>query len=784
MSNESNNLSSNPLLLKKESIEASHVVEREPHSLPVFDTQSDTTFDDLIALGSILTDTPLGAISIVDNEREWIRSTHGFDSKQFKLSPALTAETIREQEPCFVIPDATQDERFAKKPLVIGDPHIRFYAGVPMLNAQGVPLGIFSVMDRKPRQLTPRQMELLQHIARITMDLAERERHRIILQKHVLFGGQVGLSLPDIISRIASPTGEIQTLVSNLIAEYTPILGRVAARIQRFHKGAAAELFHTPDEPPTGLQQIGWVKLDQTALLATDIIRQGVIHAEEPEETAFFYAIVPLKFTTHIVARVDFICTVPQDNRLDNLFNLMITSFSYLAEKVIHLEELKFYVDHDSLTDLGSRSLLISELEKVIQLTRAEQPIAVLFNIRLEGLDEINDNYGYTAGDDALVEAARRLRSLQGGKAFVARVGGDNFMVLMRDENLEKNLPALLSEVEVCASVPFHINHDEIGIYADVGCAVINDPTAHPIEMLRRAEVTLRHAATQESGIHRRVYIYREQMFQERLQLHKTNLLVRQAYNENRFLLRFQPVFDLTTNRLIGAETLLRLKQKDGRIVDAGQFNSAVPRIRYQASIDEWVFSEFVRQFGERSPGRKLLEIEGFMLSLNVTPVFLSAKGFAEKWLAKLSDAGIPHKAIVFEVVESPILLENEDLIENLKQLRAAGARVSVDDFGSGYSNLRHLIQLPVDIVKFDKAFLSELTAQQGKSRILLPSLINLCHELGYQSMCEGVETSEQVEFLRHTNCRFVQGYFYGKAMPLADVLALSLQGSPPSTDS
>jgi sensor c-di-GMP phosphodiesterase-like protein len=101
-----------------------------------------------------------------------------------------------------------------------------------------------------------------------------------------------------------------------------------------------------------------------------------------------------------------------------------------------------------------------------------------------------------------------------------------------------------------------------------------------------------------------------------------------------------------------------------------------------------------------------------------------------------------------------------------------------VDDFGSGYINLRHLIQLKVVIVKFDKAFLSELTTQQSKSRILLPSLISLCHELGYQSLCEGVETSEQVEFLRQTNCRFVQGYFYGKAMPLSEVLALS-QGEP-----
>ena len=779
MSNEVKNLPGHPLLLKDESGEVSHLVEQVPHPIPIFDVQSDAAFDDLIALGSILTDTPLGAISIVDNEREWIRSTHGFDPKQFKLSPDLAAQTIREQEPCFVVPDAAQDERFAENPLVIGDPHIRFYAGVPMLNAQGAPLGIFSVMDRKPRQLTPRQMELLQHIARITMDLAERERHRLILQKHVLFGGQVGLSLPDIISRIASPSGEIQALVSNLIAEYTPILGQIAARIQRFDKGAAAELYHTPSEPPTSLQQKGWVKLNHTVLLATDVIRQGVIHAGEPEGGAFFYAVVPLKFTSHVLARVDFLCAIPQDSRFDNLFNLMLSSFSSLAEKVIHLEELKYYVDHDSLTDLGSRSLLISEIEKAIQITSAERPIAVLFHIYFESLTEINDNFGYAAGDDALVEAARRLRTLQGGKAFVARVGGDKFMVLMRDENLEKNFPALLSEVEVCAALPFRIDHDEIRISADVGCAVINDPTAHPIEMLRRAEVTLRHAATQESGMQRRVYTYHEQMFQERLQLHKTNLLVRQAYSENRFLLRFQPIFDLATNRLVGAETLLRLKQKDGQIVDAEQFISAVPRIRYQASIDEWVFSEFVRQFGERSPGRKLLEIEGFILSLNVTPVFLSAKGFAEKWLTKLSDAGIPHKAIVFEVVESPLLFENKALIENLNQLRASGVRVSVDDFGSGYSNLRHLIRLPVDIVKFDKAFLSELSGQDSKSRVLLPSLITLCHELGYSPMCEGVESSEQVEFLRHTKCRFVQGYFYGKAMPLADVLALSFQGSP-----
>ena len=177
--NEPHKILSQPLLLKDESQPASsQLTEMEiiakMYDLPAVDTESDIAFDDLIALASLLTETPLGAISFVDNEREWIKSTHGFDKSQLELSPSFAAHTIREQEPCFVVRDAAQDKRFANNPLVTGAPHIRFYAGVPMLSAEGVPLGSFCVMDRKPRELTPNQMELLQHIARIAMDLAER----------------------------------------------------------------------------------------------------------------------------------------------------------------------------------------------------------------------------------------------------------------------------------------------------------------------------------------------------------------------------------------------------------------------------------------------------------------------------------------------------------------------------------------------------------------------------------------------------------------------------------
>lgn len=780
MNNETNKTQSQ-LLLSGESMNSPQSSELERSErlcqLPNLNAESGVAFDNLIALASLLTDTPFGAISFLDSERKWVKTSGGLGQTQGELSRTFAAHTIREQEPCFVVPDATQDERFANNPLVTGEPHIRFYAGVPMLSAEGLPLGSFCVMDRKPRELTPLQMELLQHIARITVDLAERERRGRDLDKKGPFGEQTRGRLADVISRIASPTGQIRATIASLIAQYHPLLEGVAARIQRYHEGLPTEIIHLPDEPPTSIQKQQWDKLDQTALLATDVLRQGVLERGDSEVTTFFYAVVPLKFADHILARVDFLCDVPKDSRYDNFFKLMLASFSAMADREIHAEELKYYVDHDPLTGLGTRKLLLEEIDKVLQLTKTEKPSAILFHIRLDSLTELNDNFGYSAGDTALIETARHLREVHKGDNFVSRVGGDKFVVLVRDNDLEKNFEGLLGEVKLRASIPFRVDRDEIRIYADVGCVVIDDPTVSAIEMLRRAELTLRYAVSQESGSHRKVYTYQEEMFQERLLLNKTNLLVRQAYSENRFFLRFQPLFDLKTHDLKGAETLLRMKDRDGKIVDAGRFIAAIPRIRYQTSIDEWVFSEFVRQFGERSSGREMLDIENVMLSLNVTPVFLSTKGFADKWLAKWSNARIPYKAIVLEVVESPLLPENDPLLENLNQLREAGVRISVDDFGSGYSNLRHLIQLPVDIVKFDRAFLTELGSLKSKSRTLLPSLITLCFDLGYITICEGVETAEQVEFLRSTECQYAQGYFYGKAMPLAEVLALSQQG-------
>jgi EAL domain-containing protein (putative c-di-GMP-specific phosphodiesterase class I) len=224
---------------------------------------------------------------------------------------------------------------------------------------------------------------------------------------------------------------------------------------------------------------------------------------------------------------------------------------------------------------------------------------------------------------------------------------------------------------------------------------------------------------------------------------------------------------------MAGAEALLGVRGHDGEIMGASSFMPAVERIRHQVAMDEWVFAEFLRLFGPGMPGRKLMEDREFLLGLNATPAFLSTEGLAQRWLTDLQRAEIAPASTAIEVVESPLLRENETLLANLRRLRTEGVKIAIDDFGSGYSNLRHLMQLPVDFVKLDKSFVAELDGEESKARVLLRELARLCADLGYRTVCEGVETAVQAAFVSENGVRYGQGFYYGKPASLEQLQAM-----------
>lgn len=737
----------------------------------ILDTEPEAAFDNLIALASYVTETPLGAISFVDRDRQWFKATHGFGDKQTDRSIAFCAHAILETGPAFIVPDATKDERFSGNPLVTGPPHIRFYAGIPMLTPDGLPLGSFCVMDRAARELKPQQIEMLRHIARIAMDVMESERHAIVLEKHLIFGPSADGELPLAISNLAATSGPLHGLIDNLIGQYGPLLGGVHARIQRFRGEFPLEAFYVPEDPPSEAHQLLWDAVDAALHPASQTLRRGTLEADG---NRYFYGLIPVGFAGRVLARVDFISTVRDSPCFENLFKLMLASFLSMAEREVRAKELRFNADHDPLTGLGNRIPLIAELDRCIRSSTTGHLSKALAHLRLEGVAEINDNFGYAVGDQILISTAQRLKALQEGEPFVTRSGGDKFHVLFQDIRETDSLDGLLEMVAACLAEPFDLNGEKIRLYASIGCAVIDDPGLHPVEVLRRADVAMRKATAQEDRTASTIYIYEDGMFRERQHQHRINLLVRQAYAENRFFLFFQPVLDLEKGSLAGAEALLRIQDRSGSIIPAYEFMSAIERIHYQVMIDEWVFAEFISLCTGDRPARRLLATEEFTFGLNATPLLLSNTGFATRWLADLAAANIPPTKMVVEIIENPLILQNPTLLENLQVLRTAGVRIAVDDFGSGYSNLRHLTKLHIDIVKLDRAFLAELDTPNQRGKALLTSMITLCRDLGYLPLVEGVETAAQDSFLRANNCRYAQGYFYGKPMTLEDLLALT----------
>ena len=741
------------------------------HDYGILDTDREASFDNLIALAAQVTGTSMGAISFMDRDRQWFKSTYGFEGKQTDRSVAFCAHAILEQAPSFVVRDAADDERFAGTPLVTGEPHLRFYAGVPMMTPDGLPLGSFCVMDRKPHELDASQIKMLERIARITMDLVEQQRHLRIMEKHVLFRSVVDSELPAVIARIASPSGVLRGVIDDLIGQYAPLLGWVGARVRQYCAGDPAGMFVVPDDLADNQMQDVWRQLDAMAQPSSSTRGTGVI--ETAQGVKLLYAMVPLQFSGKVLARVDFLAPEQPDRHLFELFGLLSSSFEFLAGEKVRFEELQYVAEHDSLTGLSGRRLLTAEIESAIRSASSAAPEAVLFEVRLESVIEVNDNFGYAAGDEVIIEAGQRLRRLRGGSALVSREGGNKFLVLLRHADLATKLPMLLKEIESCMAQPFNIDGNEIRLSADIGCAVFSDPSVHPIEMLRRAEVAMRYAGTQETSPQRGVFIYREELFLDRQQRHHVNLQVRQAFDQRRFFLLFQPIFDLASGRVAGAEALLGVRGHDGETMGASSFMPAVERIRHQVAMDEWVFAEFLRLFGPGMPGRKLMEDREFLLGLNATPAFLSTEGLAQRWLTDLQRAEIAPASTAIEVVESPLLRENETLLANLRRLRTEGVKIAIDDFGSGYSNLRHLMQLPVDFVKLDKSFVAELDGEESKARVLLRELARLCADLGYRTVCEGVETAVQAAFVSENGVRYGQGFYYGKPASLEQLQAM-----------
>lgn len=442
-----------------------------------------------------------------------------------------------------------------------------------------------------------------------------------------------------------------------------------------------------------------------------------------------------------------------------------------IAERKEIASQLERLASHDSLTELPNRAYFREALVKAIRQAQADE--GCVFTVMFLDCDRfklINDSLGHLVGDKLLIEVARRLESCLDPGDLLSRFGGDEFTILLPNITSADEASAMAHKIQQKFALPFEIEQREFFIDMSLGM-VISQPTHQEPEQLLRDADTAMYAAKR----HAKTYyqLFDTEMHERTLATLHLETELRQAWERQSFDIYYQPIVDLSQGRIAGFEALLRWIHPTRGLITPGKFIPAAEEIGLILPIGQWVLYEACRQL-------KLWQ-EQFNLPLSIS-VNLSAKQFAQDRLLEqidliLQETNLQADLLRLEITESIIIDDTELVLTILQALKGRGIRLSLDDFGVGYSSLSYLHRFPIDILKIDRSFVDSIDRDDGYLE-LVKVIYMLAHNLGMQVVAEGIETMPQLAYLQQIGCEYGQGYYFAK--PLSQAEATRLLQSPP----
>ncbi|MBC9878783.1 EAL domain-containing protein [Bradyrhizobium sp. INPA01-394B] len=411
---------------------------------------------------------------------------------------------------------------------------------------------------------------------------------------------------------------------------------------------------------------------------------------------------------------------------------------------------------HDSLTDLPNRTLFREKMgEGLNQVAIAGGDMAVLC-FDLDNFKTVNDRLGHAAGDRLLRWVAARLKENVGEHDTVARLGGDEFAVLQRGPQPQSAERLARRLVEIIGHPP-PLESQSIHVGVSVGIAIAPDHGLDADELMKCADLALYQAKAKGRGAYQ---LFEPEMEAAARSRHALEHDLRGALEASQFHLVFQPQVRLDTTELTGFEALLRWKHPSRGFVSPAEFIPIAEENGLIVPIGEWVL---------RRACATAASWPDVTVAVNLSPVQFRSRGLVAMVTSALAEAGLPPQRLELEVTETALLDDSEATIGILHQLRALGVRVSLDDFGVGYSSLSYLRKFPFDRIKIDRSFVGTL-GESPESVAIVRTIASLGSVLGVETTAEGVETAEQLDFVRECGCTAVQGYYFGKPCPAAEV--------------
>lgn len=461
--------------------------------------------------------------------------------------------------------------------------------------------------------------------------------------------------------------------------------------------------------------------------------------------------------------------TIPVFDINGTLFRLDGIVTDMTAQKKVE-EKITYFVNHDYLTNLPNKRMFDEQLYSLIETLKAEQSdeqFAVMF-LDLDGFKRINDIFGQPTGDKLLRLVASRLQLCISDPEHdvVARMGGDEFSFIIRNVSSIDQLTDIANRVLAIFEETFFIDELELFITTSIGLAYFNKSTDDSTILIKKADIALQNAKLTGKNNFK---IYDESMEKEYLKFYNLERDLRRAIKKKEFLLHYQPKVNTKTGEIVGAEALIRWQHYQKGMISPGEFIPVAEKSAFIFDITDWTFRKACEQL-------KMWEQMGLPLvpvSVNISPRRFLKSNLVEVFLKIIQETGVNPEMLELEITETAII-ENAEVFENcLKELKKYGIRISLDDFGSGYSSLLYLNKFMIDTVKIDQQFIKCYMTDNNSP--LAKYTINLAHELNLNVVAEGVETKAQLDFLRHHNCDQIQGYLFSKPVP-AEKFAKLLQ--------
>jgi diguanylate cyclase (GGDEF)-like protein/PAS domain S-box-containing protein len=693
--------------------------ERQLEALNAYDlfgTQSEPEYDQFTELGAKLFAAPICLVSIAGAQEQWFKAHHGVATQSIPNAASFCSQMRSGGAPLIIL-DAAKDPVFSDSPLVTGEPHVRFYAGAPLVSPQGLHLGAYCVADTAPRDAFSAEEEwLLGHLAAMVAARMEKRRITRLVRAVQGFAGASSLAI-----LTADHDGRITFW--NRAAE--DMFGRTAAEaIGRSLDILIPERFRA--EHNAGMKRASAGRAAKLAGKTIEVVALRRNGDEFPAE---------LTISDWQGAR-------------GREFGAQVQDISHRRRRELTLEHL---AHHDPLTGLINRSAFTETLGACLHA----QGAAALLVFDLDGFKSVNDTFGYPVGDALLQAIAIRLNATAEASGTLARLAGDAFALLMVGEQDPFAARETAQAMLAAFLEPFRIGGHVLQIGLSIGVAMAPTHAADSEGLLLRADLAL--LACKRAG-GRQFRFFDTGMHNQLAARRAFKAELRRATAEGEWELFYQPQVRLADGALLGTEALLRWRHPSRGLLTPAAFLDVLETHPIAYEVGSWVIDEACRQLAAwRSAGWNVPRV-----SVNLFAAQFSAGTVEQVVSAALERHALHPGDLEIEVTETIALRPDDQIAAALHALREAGVHIAFDDFGTGFASLTTLKRVPVTRLKIDRSFVEDI-CEAPHSAAIVAAIVSLAERLKLEVVAEGIETEAQRAMLIGLGCTVGQGYLLGR---------------------